>query len=96
VEQLHDEALIPDEFFNDEAFGRYSFRTWLADGGATFVIVAEPLDVPRWYSLNPDFWFLYLDNTGEIRLSWAQPAGPSSPVLGAATARLVRTAAGPN
>ena len=87
VRQLHDEGLIPDEFFNDEAYGRYAFRTWVADGGATFVIVAEPVDVPRWYSLNPDFWYLYLDSEGEIRRSWAHPPGPRSPVLGEVTTR---------
>ena len=96
AKQLHDEGLIPDEFFNDEAYGRYSFRSWVANGGATFVIVAEPLDALRWYSLNPDFWFLYLDSSGEIRRSWAHPAGLSSPILGAVTALLVRVAAGPN
>ena len=96
VKQLHDEGIIPDEFFNDEAYGQYRFRTWVANGGATFVIVAEPLDGPRWYSLNPDFWYLYLDSTGEIRRSWLHPAGPSSPVLGeVTTGRPVQTA-GPN
>ena len=81
-EQLHDEVLLPDEFVQAESYRSYSYGSRVSSNGERYVIWAEPLDRPHWWTLNPDDWYFYMDTTREIRRSWSCPAGPECRRLG--------------